>query len=100
VNVLAWLADWQSANEMALAERGIRSSFELGHERQKRAAWVNLERDGYSAQALVWESGEVELVAGTPERPFDEHHEITTRSELDGQLERLARIYENRGLTR
>ena len=54
--------------------------------REKPSARLMVTLEDRFGDALVWDSGEVELSYGTARDPHDEHHELDDPGKLDGLL--------------
>ena len=59
-------------------------------DRPKHARWLNLERGEYTAELIVWDTGEAESGIGGPGTAgISEHHEISSVAQLEELLARL-----------
>jgi hypothetical protein len=84
------MAAWVHANGErlnAVSEVRFRRS---DQERPNPSAHLVLTADSRVAEMIVWDSGEVELLCGTPADHQDEHHEVDDPAALEALLERMA----------
>ena len=88
------MAEWVEANKARLEDLDRAFFRESKDDREKPSAHLVLEQGERFVDAIVWDSGEVELSFGTANEPCDEHHEIDSSSELDELLTRLVEMVE------
>ncbi len=86
--------EWVDGESEALAGMGVRAERVVGPaERDKKAAWVDLESDTRLARVIFWDSGEVDLTVLDVARGAavcEEHREVTSRQEVVNTLQDAA----------
>lgn len=88
------MAEWVESNKVRLEHLDHVSFRETDDDREKPSAHLVLQHGERLGDAIVWDSGEVELSFGTVDDPRHEHHEVDNPSELDELLTKLAGMVE------
>lgn len=86
---------WVAAEGPLFSRHGIVASFgRSSDERPKHGARVTLSRGAQFGELLVWDSGEVELGAGSTDGDqIQEHHDIARVDELRGLWLRIVEAF-------
>jgi hypothetical protein len=88
------MAEWVEANSARLQGLDRALFRESQDDREKPSAHLVMERGERFVDAIVWDSGEVEISFGMASEPHDEHHEVDNPAELDKLLTKLAKMVE------
>jgi hypothetical protein len=88
------MAEWVEENSARLQDLDHALFRESKDDREKPSAHLVLEHGERFVDAIVWDSGEVEVSFGMTSEPHDEYHEVDNPAELDELLAKLVKLVE------